>query len=190
MFPLMIMQFTFDIQKTIAAVAFLMKKEGGRLDMFLTLKMLYLADKNALVKWGKPITGDSFVSMDKGPVISTTYNLFKGKEPEYQEMWDAVFTKSPDYSVYQIGEADTGMLSEREMETLEAARVQINEIPPYQVAKWLHKNCPEWQDPHGTSLPIDPRTILENAGMNQEQIRQIEQSNRYYSSAKKMVGGR
>ncbi len=69
------MTFDFDIRKTIAAVAFLAQKEDGELDMFLSLKMLYLADKRALILWGKTITGDRFVSMQKGPVLSLIYNL-------------------------------------------------------------------------------------------------------------------
>ncbi len=47
--------------------------------MFLSLKMLYLADKRALILWGKTITGDRFVSMQKGSVLSLIYNLFKGE---------------------------------------------------------------------------------------------------------------
>ena len=85
------MQLKFDIRKTIAAVAFLMDREGGQLDMFLGLKMLYLADKEALIRWGKTITGDSFVSMPKGPVLSIVYNLFKKDgPPEYQREWDGL----------------------------------------------------------------------------------------------------
>jgi hypothetical protein len=53
----------FDIRKAIAAVAFLLKKQGGQLDMFLGLKTLYLADKMALIQWGKTITGDTFISL-------------------------------------------------------------------------------------------------------------------------------
>ena len=52
----------FDIEKTIAAVAYLVQREGGELDVFLAIKALYVADKDALIQWGKTITGDSFVS--------------------------------------------------------------------------------------------------------------------------------
>ena len=87
------MRFQFDIDKTIAAVAYLMEREGGELDMFLGLKMLYLADKEALVRWGKPITGDSFVALPKGPVLNEVYDLFKGVGPERdQKEWDAAFS--------------------------------------------------------------------------------------------------
>lgn len=40
-----------------------------------------LADREAYAKWGKPITGDTAVSMKHGPVLSTVYDLTKGELP-------------------------------------------------------------------------------------------------------------
>ena len=81
----------FDLKKTISAVAFLAQRDG-QLNMFLSLKMLYLADKKALESWGKTITGDKMVSMPKGPVLSTVYDLFKGVgEAENLNEWNSYF---------------------------------------------------------------------------------------------------
>lgn len=170
--------FDFDIRKTIAAVAFLTEKEGGELDMFLSLKMLYLADKEALVRWGKTITGDKFVSLPKGPVLSRIYNLFKGEDRSaHQAEWDSVFGERVNHSIRLLKEVDTGLLSEREMEVLESARCQIHEVAPWEVSTWLHETCPEWSDPHGSSIPIDPATILRNAGMTEEEIAALIREN-------------
>jgi len=69
------MHIEFDIRKAIAATAFLVNRQGGKLDMFLGLKMLYLADKNSLIKWGKTITGDKFVSMRRGQ-FSAAFTIY------------------------------------------------------------------------------------------------------------------
>lgn len=183
------MQLEFDIQKTIAAVAFLTEQQGGQLDMFLGLKMLYLADKESLIRWGKTITGDSFVSMPKGPVLSEVYNLFKGIGPrEHQREWDAVFSERVNHSIHPLVSVGVGLLSEREMERLEEARKQINNFAPWEVARWLHDTCPEWQDPQGSSIPIDPDVILRNAGRTQEEIEIIEESNRTYNQTRSLLG--
>src|SRR5208337_4159971 len=93
----------FDIEKTIAAVAYLVQREGGELDVFLAIKTLYVADKAALIQWGKTITGDSFVSMDKGPVLSTTYNLFKGEGPESEQtVWNANISERVNHKVHLL----------------------------------------------------------------------------------------
>jgi uncharacterized phage-associated protein len=39
------------------------------------IKLLYLADREALLRWGRPITTDRHVSMPKGPVVSQIYDL-------------------------------------------------------------------------------------------------------------------
>lgn len=185
------MLFIFDIRKTIAAVAYLIQKSHGQLNMFLALKTLYVADKDALIQWGKTITGDSFVSMDKGPVLSTTYNLFKGRGPDIeQQVWKDSISECTNNTVGLLHDVDLGILSEREVETLESARLQIESMPPWRVARWLHDSCPEWQDPQGSSIPIDPKVILRNAGKSEEEISQIEQSNEAFGLARFLLEGR
>ena len=187
----MMEQFVFDIQKTIAAVAFLLRKQGEELDMFLALKMLYLAEKEALIRWGKPITGDSFVSLPKGPVLSGVYNLFKGEAPSGdQNQWNRYFTERVNHKIHLKQDANIDLLSEREMEVLEIARQKINEMAPWEVSRWLHETCPEWQDPHGGSQPIDPEIILRKAGLSEARIREIEESNAVFRHAKSLFSNR
>ena len=179
----------FDIRKAIAATAFLVEGQGGQLDMFLGLKMLYLADKKSLVEWGKTITGDNFVSMPKGPVLSRIYNLFKGTGArKNQQEWNESFSERMNQSVHLLKGVDIGILSKREMAALEGARQEINSRAPWDVADWLHKECPEWTDPHGSSIPINPRVILKNAGRTEEEIKVIEESNRTFVNAKELLG--
>jgi uncharacterized phage-associated protein len=180
---------SFDIRKTMAAVAFLMQQESGQLDMFLGLKMLYLADKEALIRWGKTITGDTFVSMPKGPVLSEVYDLFKGTAPEPdQKQWDAHFSERVNHSISQLQPVEVDLLSEREKEVLDEARRQIKSFAPWAVAQWLHETCPEWEDPHGSSVPIDPLAILRNAGRTEEEIQTIMESNRDFVQTRKLLG--
>lgn len=183
------MLLTFEIRKAIAAVAFLLEKQGGQLDMFLSLKMLYLADKKSLIEWGKTITGDKFVSMPKGPVLSCVYRLFKGEAArKNQKEWDAFFSERVNHSIHLLKGVDTGVLSEREMEVLESARKEVNSYAPWEVAEWLHKACPEWEDPKGSSIPINPRVILRNAGRTEEDIKTIEESNRAFVHTQELLG--
>jgi uncharacterized phage-associated protein len=76
------MLLNFDIQKAVAAAAYLIERQGGIEDMYTLLKKLYYADRIALVKWGQSITGDKLVSMDKGPIVSKIYDLLKDKGTE------------------------------------------------------------------------------------------------------------
>jgi uncharacterized phage-associated protein len=178
----MAVSFVFNIEKTIAAVAFLAEREDGKLDMFLSIKMLYLADKKALGAWGKTITGDKMVSMPKGPVLSTIYNLFKGiGTADNLKEWNSYFGETVNNKIQLRQVANRGVLSEDELDALEAARKEIDSCAPFEVADWLHQTCPEWEDPHGSSRRIDPALILRNAGWNDEEIQMIEESIRTFN---------
>ena len=41
------------------------------------IKMLYFLDREALLRWGRPVTTDRYVSMDNGPVVSRIYDLIR-----------------------------------------------------------------------------------------------------------------
>jgi uncharacterized phage-associated protein len=178
----------FDIRKAIAATAFLAEQESGKLDMFLSIKMLYLADKKALESWGKTITGDKMVAMPKGPVLSKIYNLFKGigTADDLRE-WNANFTETVSNSIHLAKVPDLGPLSEEEKEVLEAARKEINSVAPWDVAEWLHGCCPEWADPHGSSRAIDPASILRIAGRTEDEIQMIEESSEVFRAVEQVL---
>ena len=71
----MSMTSTFDAPKAIAAVGYLVEKtqEG----LYSLMKMMYLADRLHLWRYGRMITGDDYTAMEKGPVPSHTYDLMK-----------------------------------------------------------------------------------------------------------------
>lgn len=73
----MAVQFEFDFDKALAALAYLASRDVPALDVYKLHKLLFLADKYHLVRYGRPITGDQYVAMEYGPVPSRTYDLLK-----------------------------------------------------------------------------------------------------------------
>lgn len=65
----------FDVDKALAAVTYLVDKTEAT--MYSVMKMLYLADKMHLDRYGRFISGDSYVAMQQGPVPSFTYDMVK-----------------------------------------------------------------------------------------------------------------
>jgi Protein of unknown function (DUF4065) len=72
-------QFRFHPEKAVEAAAVLLKLHGKPMKYLGLLKMLYIADRVALKRMEQPITGDHYVSMDYGPVLSGVYDMIKGK---------------------------------------------------------------------------------------------------------------
>lgn len=66
---------SFAPAKAAAAIGYLVKQTGA--DLYSVMKMIYLADKVHLGRYGRTVTGDVYVAMAKGPVPDRSYNLCK-----------------------------------------------------------------------------------------------------------------
>jgi uncharacterized phage-associated protein len=67
--------FIFDQEKAAAAIAYLASRNLPDLSKGKICKLLFLADKHHLVRFGRPITGDRICAMKDGPVPSATLNM-------------------------------------------------------------------------------------------------------------------
>ena len=172
--PMLSRAIVFDIRKAIAATGHLCELNGGAIDVLKVIKMLYLADRRALVEWHRPITGDQFWSLANGPVVSRTYDLIRGKVggPE-MDAWRAVFNPRKEDSLSLKSKPNTKPLSRREKAALQDAHKQIEPLTTGQVIDLVHK-LPEWKDPGKSSLPIDPETIFYHENFGESAVKEIE----------------
>ena len=189
---LIVVKLRLDIDKAIAATAYLIQKAGGRYDVFVLMKTLSLADRAALINHGRTITGDKLVSMDKGPVVSGIYDMIKGKEvrghPDALTKWKKHITERESHLLRLRDNPEMGFLSVREMEILDEAFHTISQIPAYWLADWTHRNFPEWKDPKGSSLEINPAEILKTAKKSVEEIKEIDEELSSLNMMKSFLG--
>jgi uncharacterized phage-associated protein len=66
----------FNESKAINAILYITNRLK-RCDFHKIFKILYFSDRNHLVEYGRPITGDSYIAMEDGPVPSNIYDIFK-----------------------------------------------------------------------------------------------------------------
>lgn len=179
------MDFVFDIRKAIAATGCICKLNGGKLNVLHLIKMLYSADRSALLTWHRTITGDRFYSMKNGPVLSRTYDLMCGKIlGSDKKLWNSVFNPRDGNTISLKKDPDLGPLSRREIQMLEKAFNQFKDVPVGKLVDFLHKVLPEWKDPGNSSSPIEPQDILFSAGLSEEEIFEIEEDLKMFHSAK------
>ena len=73
--PKWIIMFSFNKDKSIHSVFFILNEIEEGCDIHKVCKILYFADQKHLVKWGRPITGDHYIKMNYGPVPSNIKNI-------------------------------------------------------------------------------------------------------------------
>ena len=72
----MTIKFQANPQKIIESITWIARRLPGS-DRYTILKTLFYADKFHLQKYGRPVTGDTYIKMPAGPVASLAYDLIK-----------------------------------------------------------------------------------------------------------------
>ncbi|MEN6435885.1 MAG: Panacea domain-containing protein [Anaerolineaceae bacterium] len=184
----MAVRFTFQEQKTTEAASILIQLQGGKMSYLKLLKLLYIADRIAIQEWERPITYDSYVSMNYGPVLSTTFDLIKGNSTR-SSYWQEHICRQ---SRYELRLTDVPIkiqkLSRAEVELLHRVNDLYGEFEPFKLSKFTH-SLPEFKNPHGTSIPISFEDILSGIGYNKSEIERVNSEINEESSILAIFGG-
>lgn len=165
----------FNEKRTAQAAAFLLHRAGGRLPLLKLMKLMYLAERESLRKFGEPIVGDRLVSMPHGPVLSMTYEHMNGNLPSVEGGW-ATWVEDRaghdlalrDPSMIRSPEDDLLELSDDDLETLEVTWQQFGHMSKFALRDYTHSDaCPEWVDPQGSSAPIPLERLFNALGFSQ-----------------------
>ena len=152
--------------KTTQAAARLLARAGGRLPYMSLIKLLYLADRQALVTLGKPVTWDLPVSMPHGPVLSRTLDLITDEpEPGHASYWHGHISRPDNYEVHLIEPPLGDQLSPAEEAVLDDVFHRFGHMNRWQLRDFTH-TLPEWTDPHDSSVPISIRDIILHQGVS------------------------
>lgn len=71
----MTIDFQLDIDKTREAIVYLVSRSKSGFEKYIIIKLLFLADKYHLVRYGRPITGDQYFAMPHGPAPNRILDL-------------------------------------------------------------------------------------------------------------------
>jgi len=170
-----VINFKFNEIKTTQVAALFIKKHGGTLNYTKLIKLLYLTDREALSRWERSLTGDSYVSMPRGPVLSQTYNLID--YPQFldrKSYWYDFISKSA-YDVSLKSEPENDELSVREMNLIDEIYQKYKDKTWGQMIDICHDCCHEWEHPGDTSIPIRIEDILKELKKTEKEIEIINE---------------
>ena len=138
------------------------------------VKLLYFIDRNAILRWGRPVTTDRFVSMPHGPVVSRIYDLICSgpEENAPPSPWRQFIGKVDRYDVELISHPGDSELSRAEVRLIDEIFACFGEKTKWQLRDMSHE-LPEWRDPGGSSLPLEIEDILRAEGRTEHEIAEL-----------------
>ncbi len=180
----------FNEEKTAAAASVLLAEAGGRMSRLRLLKLLYYADRACWDVCLRPITGDKYVAMPLGPVLSMTYNIIcdqeeidrtdedhEGFQPDHVGPWFQATKFSPKCHVVLRGEPNLSPLSRFEIDILKRVFHENRGLSDWGLVDKIHR-LPEYDDPRGSSQPIRPERILKALEKTQDEIEEALEESR------------
>lgn len=176
------MRFAFDEAKSGELAATYLEFAGGAVPMTKLLKLMYLADRTSLIETGFTITGDAMVAMDKGPVLSNSYNGLKPNSPTPLPFVASV----PGEVRLAVRPPKHGRLSDYEIGVAQRVWAKFGHMTGTKLIRLLHREATEWKPPPpGSSAPIDPADILRSAGKSEDEIAAVAEQAEYFSAVDK-----
>lgn len=166
------MPFQFNERKIVEAASILIKLAGGKINYMQLLKLLYIADRQAFKKWERPITYDRYVSMDRGPVLSGTYDLIMGRNLSSCGIWDQYITHIAQYDIALNSIPEIKKLSKAEIDILSETYEKFGNMDRFAISELTH-DFPEYKNPHGSSISISLEEMLAALGYNAGDIERI-----------------
>lgn len=156
----------YQPRRAAQVAAFFAIKEGGRINVLKLAKLLYLAERKYIEYFDEPMIYDKLVSMDHGPVTSITLNLINGNSEDAD--WSEFISDRANYEVgvpEGIGDPENfDRLSRADLRILNEIWDAFGAMNKYQIRDYTHSACPEWENPHGSSLPIPYERVLKYLG--------------------------
>lgn len=140
------------------------------------LKLLYLVDRASLLRYGRPVTGDSVVAMKQGPVLSAVFDRVSQKKQHLPKSAWHNFIPRPAPYVYTVrfsGVPDTSALSEAEVALIDEVYAKYRNLSEDALVELTHK-LPEWSDPGRSSKPIPFEAILRAGKKGEDEIKAIQ----------------
>lgn len=135
------------------------------------MKLMYLSDREALRVLGWPMSGDRFVCLPHGPVLSQTLNLMDGDVESKADGWEAWISDKENHELALRQPLDMTTLDDlapAEIDVLNDVWKTFGSMNQWAIRDWTHQHCAEWQDPDGSSMPIEFDAVARAVGFNED----------------------
>lgn len=137
----------FNFKKAVQALNYLACKNGGTLNKMKAIKMIWLADRLHLRKYGRSITCDEYYAVPYGPIPSATRDILECNPVvgDFASGYAMDFIKrNKKYTFESIKEPDLKVFSETDIDTIQTIIDKFNDRDEFELSDYSHL-FPEWK---------------------------------------------
>lgn len=153
--------FQFRPEKAIQSVGVLLNATSmGSMEFIRLLKLLYIAERRQLEKYGAPLVGGKLTAMKNGPLHSVVYDLIKGQST-LSASWNRYF-QTNHHNIEKVDDPGVRDLSRAEVQLLRAISAEFEDMDSWDLVEHTH-TFQEWLDTNvapDTSATITPQALL------------------------------
>jgi len=143
-----------EIDKIKASVLYVLTQFPEGIDFIKLFKIMYFAEKEHLISYGRSITRDSFHALKHGPVPSFTYKAIQVNQGKIKETTDLNEIASAiiilDDKIYAKINADQDELSVSDVRCLDNAISKCKDVDSYTLSNLSHKDA-AWKEAYSRS---------------------------------------
>jgi uncharacterized phage-associated protein len=138
---------TTSYKKATQALNLLARKKDGKINKMKAIKLIFLADRLHLRKYGRPIVGDMYWAMKLGPVGSLTKNVAELSSISEEALaYAKKYIKPVDekkQTFASIKQEDLSVFSKTDLECIESVYNKFSDKDQFELAEITHE-FPEW----------------------------------------------
>jgi uncharacterized phage-associated protein len=134
----------FSEEKATQIAAKFLDEAGGSLNYMKLLKLMYLADRKALLEQGAPISDDEYFALENGPILSTVMDIIKARGHAKRDFWTKHISEPCAYDVELLKPAGVGRLSKTEESIIASIYAKHGSESVWSLVRLTH-TFPEWK---------------------------------------------
>jgi len=149
-------KFPYNREKAIQATLWFLNKHSGILDRLQLVKLMFLADREHLVRYGRPVVGGNYCAMKLGPVLSELLDDLNHAKNEGTFPFQSI-----GHNVHTDSKAREEVLSESDIEVFEIVDREYGKLDRFKLAGITHdlkawkKNYPDENISVSNPLPYE-----------------------------------
>lgn len=136
----------FNYKKAVQSLNYLAVKNGGVLNKMKAIKLIWLADRLNIRKFGRTITGDEYYALKNGSVPSATRNILESSDFSEDMALDysSGYIESDRFDYKSIASPNLKVFSKTDIETINIIFDKYKDLDHFALSSLSHQ-FPEWK---------------------------------------------